>query len=416
MNEELQSAIALVETGQTETGLNNMRALVNAVDDDNKFQIASYFQEWGLIDEATAIYEKLFERYPNDSHLILQLSEISIDNDEEEKAIEWLDRIHPLDENFLSAQVLLADLYQAQGLEEVAEQKLIKASEMAPEEPVLLFALAEFYLTAGQASKALPLYKKVLHEETLAHENIELKLGEALSINGQFEEALIYYEKGIEKQPELDGLFGYAITAVQAQQPQTAIKMLEKLKGMDEHYTTLYPVLSEAYEQEGMIKEAIETLDQGINADEHNTRLYAKAAELSLKNRKDNDAAIYYRRLLNIDPENIDALKQYISLLLKQEDYEAVTVYLQNGHEDPTLTWNLAQAHKALEQDAEALELYRSIFSEFQQEPDFLYQYGELLWILGNREEAALLLKKALTLDPDNFELAAFVERIEQDF
>jgi tetratricopeptide (TPR) repeat protein len=416
MNEQLQSAIVLVETGQTETGLNKMRTLLNESDDDSKFQIASYFQEWGLIDEATEIYQRLAERYPNDSHLILQIAEISIDNDDEEKAIDWLARIHPLDENYLSAQVLLADLYQSQGLEEVAEQKLTKALEMAPHEPVLIFALAEFYSSVGEASKASSLYKKVLHVETLAHENIELKLGEALSLNGQFEEAMIYYDKGIEKQPTLDGLFGYAVTALQAEKYQTAIQMLEKLKEMDDQYTTLYPVLAEAYEQEGMIEEAIDTLDKGILADEHNARLYYKAAELSQKIHKDNEAAIYFRRLLKIDPENVAALKKYISLLIKQEDYEAVTVHLEDAHEDPALTWDLALAYKSLEQDDKALELYRTVAPEFQQEPDFLYQYGELLWLLGKKEEAAVILKKALLLDPDNYELAAFVERIEQDF
>lgn len=416
MNETLQAAIIMVETGQTEEGLTQMKRLLLTADDDTKFQIASHFQHWGLVDDATSTFSELAAKYPNDSHLMLQLAENSIENDDEENAINWLDRIHPLDENYLSAQVLLADLYQAQGLEEVAERKLLNASKMAPEEPVLIFALAEFYLSSGQASKAIPLYKKVLHDETLQHENINIRLAEALSLNGQFEEAMIYYDKGIKDQPSLDALFGYGMTAFQTGKYQTAIKYLKELKELDSQYTSLYAVLAEAYEKEGMIKDAIETLDKGILADEHNPRLYEKAAELSLSKGEDTNASIYFRRLLKLDPENVEAMKRFIGILIKQEDFESVITYLENNHEDPVLTWYLARSYKELEEDQDAEKLYHVVFDHFKEDPVFLYEYGELLWEIGKRDQALPLLKIALKFDPDNDILASFVERIEQDF
>lgn len=416
MNETLQTAVIMVETGQTEEGLKQLKTILPTADDDTKFQIASHFQSWGLIDDAISVFSVLAEKYPNDSHLILQLAENSIENDDEERAIDWLDRIHPLDENYLSAQVLLADLYQSQGLEEVAERKLINARKAAPDEPVLTFALAEFYLSSGQASLAIPLYKKVLHEESLLHENIYLKLAEALSLNGKFEEAMIYYDKGMQNHPPLDAYFGYGMTAFQAQKYQTAIKYLEKLKDMDEQYTSLYPVLAEAYEQEGMFEEALSILDKGILTDEHNSRLYFNAAQLSLKSNNENNAAVYLQRLLKLDPENVEARKQFIGILVKQEDYDSVITHLQDGHDDPVLTWYLARAYKEMEEDKQAIVLYQSIDQEFKEDPVFLYEYGELLWQMGNRENALHLLKSALEKDPGNDVLASFVERIEQDF
>ncbi len=59
----------------------------------------------------------------DEGELYILAAEIAIDLDEEEDAIEWLLEIKEEDSTFLQAQLLLADLYQLQGLDEVAEDK-----------------------------------------------------------------------------------------------------------------------------------------------------------------------------------------------------------------------------------------------------------------------------------------------------
>ncbi|MFC7391578.1 tetratricopeptide repeat protein [Scopulibacillus cellulosilyticus] len=414
---EINQAVTLVETGQHEKGLQLLKEILKTADDETAYQIAELYQDWGLIDSAEHIYNGLLKKYPNDSHLLIQLAELNIDQDKEEKAIGLLSKIHQLDENFLSAQLLLADLYQFQGLDEVAEKKLLDAYKISPNEPVLSYALGEFYLSLGEPSQAIPYYKKVLHAESLSHENVALKLGEALSLNGQFEEALIYYEKGLEKEKSLDGLFGFGMTAFQTGKFRTAITALEELKELDPQYSTLYPVLSQAYQEEGAEDEALSTLEEGIKVDEFNERLYMKAGELAAGLHEWKKAEHYYNESLKINPDNIEALKQLIEIKYEQEDYEGIIHQLENEpNDDPTTLWFLGKSHVQVEQFEQALELYHKISSYFQEDPVFLNEYGELLWQMGDREKALTYLRKAVNYDPDNQDLQAFVERIEQDF
>ncbi len=80
--------------------------------------------------------------------------------DKEEEALELLIDIEEDDPYYVCACLLMADLYQMQGLDEVSERKLLKAYEKMPDEPLVQFALAELYFTSGQYQKACRIMRK----------------------------------------------------------------------------------------------------------------------------------------------------------------------------------------------------------------------------------------------------------------
>lgn len=415
LEEQLQLAISYIESGQYEEGLEKTKAILKQADEDLSFEIALLYLEWGFSNEAYDILKKLHDRHPGHSGYTLALSEACIDLDFEDETIDYLTQIHQLDDNYLSAQVMLADLYQVQGLEEAAEQRLLQAKKTAPEEPVLTYALAEFYASSGQVSNAIELYKQVLHAETLSHENIELKLAEVLSLRGQFEEALIYYNKGIEKGESLNGLFGYAVTALQAGKPQTAITQLEKLKDMDPQYSSLYPLLAEAYEAEGALQEAVDALAEGLKLDEHNERLYLMLAKALLKLGESTNAIEPLTQLLDRDAEHLEAFKLLVEIYRENHDYETV-IQLVDGHEaadDPELIWYYANALKEEDQLEKAFPIYKEVQVYFQGDPDFLREFGELAWEMGEKRFAIRAIEKAYEHTQDQ-DLIDFLERIKE--
>ena len=69
------------------------------------------------------------------------------------------------DPSFPESLVLLADLYQMEGLYEVSEQKLLKAKELLPNEIVIDFALGELYAEQGKFTDAIRYYEKVLEKK-----------------------------------------------------------------------------------------------------------------------------------------------------------------------------------------------------------------------------------------------------------
>ncbi|MDD9148669.1 MULTISPECIES: tetratricopeptide repeat protein [unclassified Sporolactobacillus] len=412
----LETANALLASGQTDEGLRLLEDTLRDADDETIYGAASIYQQFGFLEEAEHAYETLLRRYPNDSGLLLQISDLLIDKNEENRAIEYLLKIHPLDENYLSAQVSLADLYQMEGLDEVAEKKLLGALKIAPHEPVLLLSLGEFYLSTGQARKAVDFLEAAKGKSELADQNVELKLAEALSLCGEFERSVKAYRIGLKKEKTLDGLFGYAVTATRIGYFKTAIKALEELRDLDPGYSTLYPVLAHAYEHEGSLDLALKTVEEGLEADEYNDRLYEEAGKLALKIHHSEKAAYYFKKWHEHDPENVEAVTRMAELDAQNEDYEAIIDLLAPVKpDDPMLIWFLATAYFRTDQLDQAGTYYDSCRPAFQDNPEFLQEYGEYLIETGKRKDALSVLEKAARLSPENQDLVLFVERLKQD-
>ncbi|PAF11676.1 hypothetical protein CHH61_26025, partial [Shouchella clausii] len=67
------------------------------------------------------------------------------------------------------------------------------------------------------------IYENVLRkEDIIAGINVNQRLADILSAGGAFEEALPYYEKALDDKLEINTLFSYAFTALQAGFNRTA--------------------------------------------------------------------------------------------------------------------------------------------------------------------------------------------------
>lgn len=109
-NEDLEGAHALLD-----------QAIENDSDEEH-FDLAEQLLQLGFLDEAEALYGTLLINYPGEGELLVALAEISVDRDDEDTALAYLEQVHPEDENYPRALLVLADLYQSQGLFEVTEQ------------------------------------------------------------------------------------------------------------------------------------------------------------------------------------------------------------------------------------------------------------------------------------------------------
>lgn len=404
MNIEMQEAIKLINDGKTERGIEQLKKVAEVVDHETKYQIAELYYQLGLVDLAKKIIDELIIFYPDESELVTFMAELLIDLDEEDEAIEILLEIKESDPVFLQAQLLLADLYQLQGLDEVAEQKLLNAENKVPSEPIVLFGLAEFYLSRGDYLKSIPYYKQVLpYQEELEGTNIGLRLAEAFSGSGAFEEAITYYEAGIKNGATIDEHFGYGYTALQLSLFKIAIKQFEEVIDMDESYSSLYPYLAEAYEEEGQIHEAIQIIKKGLEIDEYNEALYVQGARVSLNNRDIETGEKYLREVLAINTANFEGANILGNLLKKEarwEELEELIVYLKShGEADPQFDWFLATAKREAAESNESLELYEQVSVALFHDSDFMEEYGNALLEDGHREKAKQILTNAYQLD-----------------
>ncbi len=317
---KLDQIVQLVEQGDVERALALAEQIKQNGSDEERYTLADQLFSWGLLEEAESLIHMLLTRYPDERELQLFLAEIYTEMDKEEEALELLMDIEEDDPYYVRACLLMADLYQMQGLEEVSEQKLLKAYEKMPNEPLVQFALAELYFTNGQYEKSLLYYEQIITKtKTIAGTVIAQRIAEAYSLLGEFEQALSYYEQALNERFDAHTLFQYGFTAYQAEAYKTAIAKLSELKALDREYVPLYLFLAKSYEQEGDIQQSYEIAKEGLTIDEWNKQLLVYAGKIALKIGKREEALTYIEKALDIDPGYLEALFIQTSLLFHDE-------------------------------------------------------------------------------------------------
>jgi predicted Zn-dependent protease len=120
----LEEANRFMEDDQVDQAIDLINSHIEEATDNELFGYASFYMNWGFLLEAENILSQLLTNYPDESELKILLTDIYIEQQRDEEAIDLLNSIPKNDDAYLQALVSLADLYQAQGLYEVAEQKL----------------------------------------------------------------------------------------------------------------------------------------------------------------------------------------------------------------------------------------------------------------------------------------------------
>ncbi|MCP8968763.1 tetratricopeptide repeat protein [Ectobacillus ponti] len=414
---QLEQAVQYIEQGEVEKGLELLEEREQAGTDEEKYYVAYYYQRLGLVERALRIMEDLHTLYPDEIEFRLLLAELYVDDDREDEAIDLLSEVAEDEEGYVRTLLLLADLYQMQGLEEVAEKKLLQAQRLLPDEPIVSFGLAELYSSRGDDAKAVPYYKALLDEhDEMGGVNLSLRLAECLSALGSWEEAIPYYEAGLQEQENLHSVFGYGFTLYQAQQYQRAIPVFQKVLEQDE-MSAAYVYLAECYDQEGMKQESYATWKLALEQDKMSADLHVRFAEAAAKAGETAEAQQALQEALALDPSHLEALLQYIHLLKEDADYERVVELVgyaaEHGEADPQLIWELAHAKRELEQYSEALKHYEDAYTSFKTDAVFLEEYGRFLLEEGLRAQAREVFTQLLQLDPTQTHIEELLYNLE---
>jgi tetratricopeptide (TPR) repeat protein len=415
--ERINKIINMLENGQHNEALTEYNVVLTSGKPDEKFLLGEEMYQYGFLEEAKSLIENLLETFPEEGELLVLLGEILVEAGEDEEAILVLEKISEHDANFGQSLLLLADLYQVQGLYEVCERKLLKAKEILPDEVIIDFALGELYSEQGEVTKAMDAYEKVLKEvNDIAGVNIDQRIADLLSVSGRFEEALVHYEKAINEKLEINTLFGYAFTALQAGYYQTAIGKFNELKELDPEYHSLYLHLALAYEREGELENSLLTIQEGIKQDDFNKELFFSGGKIATKLGKVEEGEKYFREALALDPGFIEAAITLNKLFLLQERYEDIIELMTQldirEDEEPQLLWDSAVSYQKLEKFSYALDKYESAYTFFKKNETFLQDYGYFLIEEGKTDRAAEIFKQLLNEDPTNEEYSDLLERL----
>ena len=378
--------------------------------EEELLDLADYLESIGFFPQAKRIFEKLAPDYP-DSYI--SLAAIASDDGELEQAFAYLEEIQPDSDWYVAALLAKADLYQLEGLPDVAREKLAQAAELT-DEPLVIFGLAEIDLELGDFSQAIKEYAQLDNRTIFEQTGVSTyqRIGVCYASLGKFAAAIEFLEKAVEL--EYDDATVYELATILADQEEYQkanlyFKQLDTLSPDFEGYEYGYALSLHA---EHRTAEALTLAQQGLAKNPFETRLLLLASQLSYE-LHDEKAAENYLLQAQEDADDLEEIAlRLTTLYLEQERYEDILEFAEQEVDNALTRWNLARAYQALENLEKAEELYNQLARELQDNPEFLEQYVYLIRELGRFEEAKRAAASYLRLIPDDGSMQELYESL----
>lgn len=378
------------------------RALTNDTEEE-LLELADYLESIGFFPQAKRIYETLAPHYPE---AYISLAQIASEDGQVEEAFAYLEEITSDSDWYVTALLVKADLYQMEGLPDVAREKLAEAKQLS-DEPLVTFGMAEIDFELGNFNQAIKEYasldNRMIYEQTGV--STYQRIGVSYASLGQFEVAIEFLEKDLEI--EYDDAVAFELATIlydqkEYQKANLYFKQIDTISPEFEGYEYGYALSLHAEHQ---TEEALRLTQQGLSKNPFDTRLLLLASQLSYELHDEQKAEDYLLKAKD-NAEDLEEIALRLSnLYLEQERFDEVLKFEEQDIDNVLTKWNIARAYQALEQTTAALERYRLLLSDLKENPEFLEQYIYLLREMGDFEEAKHQAEHYLHLVPDDVEM-----------
>lgn len=380
-------------------------------DAETLLELAEYLESIGFLPQAREIYLQGRESYPE---VNINLAQIATEDGDIEGAFLYLDAISPESEAYLSALLVMADIYDMEGLTDVAREKLLLASKIS-DDPLVIFGLAEIELELGNFNQAIKEYAKLDNREILELTGISTyqRIGRAYASLGKFEAAIEFLEKTIEIEYDDGTIFELATILYDQGEYQKANVYFKQLDTMNPDFEGYEYIYAQSLHEENKTEEALRLVQKGLSKNEFDTNLLLTASQFSYELHDSKQAENYLLKAKDVAIDDEDVLMRLTNLYLEEKRYEDV-VTLSRDNIDSVLTkWNIAKAYQALEADKKALNLYDELATDLSDNPEFLQDYAYILREFGQKERAHQVAERYLQLVPDDVNMVGFLNENE---
>lgn len=405
-----------LERGQLEPAQKFFDQSLRQDSDELIYSLAEELYALGFLEESRRAYQQLLAKYPDEDELRTALADIAIEDGDIDDAQNYLAQIQPDSDSYLRALLVKADIYQSEGLNEASEHSLLQVEKLAPDEDIIQFALAEFYFANQAYQKAISRYRALLlkGKRDMSRVDLVARIGVAYAQIGQYDHAIGYLEQIKPELMTLDTRFQLAILYQETHRENEAIRLFNDILDVDPKYTSVYPLLGQAYTQIHQLEDAYRTYQAGLAQDETNVALYRLAGQAAEKLGDTAAAEAYYLKGLAVDGSDVATLIALTDLWLAQQRYDDVIARLTTAMAedvlDPQFYWSLARAYQAIGETDKAAENWATAAPLFQDNSAFLHDLIDWYHEQGQPEEEITALKQYLFLAPDDLDMQMRLE------
>lgn len=409
MNNSKQMLQALEEQDLTKAEHYFAKALEND-SSDLLYELATYLEGIGFYPQAKEIYLKIVEDFPE---VHLNLAAIASEDGQIEEAFTYLEEIQADSDWYVSSLALKADLYQLEGLTDVAREKLLEALTYS-EDSLLILGLAELDSELENYQAAIQAYAQLDNRSIYEQTGISTyqRIGFAYAQLGKFETATEFLEKALEL--EYDDLTAFELASLyfdqeEYQKATLYFKQLDTISPDFEGYEYGY---SQALHKEHQVQEALRIAKQGLEKNPFETRLLLAASQFSYELHDASGAENYLLTAKEDAEDTEEILLRLATIYLEQERYEDI-LDLQSEEPENLLTkWMIARSYQEMDDLDTAYEHYQELTGDLKDNPEFLEHYIYLLRELGHFEEAKVHAHTYLKLVPDDVQMQELFERL----
>lgn len=402
---------------------------------------------------AVQVMEKLAEQRSKDVGFLYMHARILIGAKQNDKAADILKKLLSIDPNYSQAMNLYVELLQDLKRGQLAEDLLYDQLHEHPEKKEwrklyakiliqnkknhhaadqfklllaenptdheLLYALGLLYLQEKQPADAQEYFQKMLAAATLDEQRNVARffLGQAEELTKNNDAAIKWYELVNGGKYYFEAKTRYV--AILASQNKLN-EALEKIKAIQangpEDEEIIIKIEGDLYTKQKRYQEAYQVYDRGLENDPDNLDLlYLRGMAAERLNRIDwceRDL----RRVLALDPDNVEALNALGYTLADatqrfEEALDLIQKALNLKPDAPHILDSMGWVLFRLQRFEEARNYLKESY-KLHNEPDIAVHLIEVLWTMGNREEARQFLKEVQSQFPDNEGLNNLVKRL----
>ena len=409
MNNSQQMLQALEEQDLAKAEHYFVKALENDPS-DLLYELATYLEGIGFYPQAKEIYLKIVEDFPE---VHLNLAAIASEDGQIEEAFAYLEEIQADSDWYVSALALKADLYQMEGLTDVAREKLLEALTYS-EDPLLILGLAELDSELENYQEAIQGYAQLDNRTIYEQTGISTyqRIGFAYAQLGKFETATEFLEKALEL--EYDDLTAFELASLyfDREEYQKAVLYFKQLDTISPDFEGYEYGYSQALHKEHQVQEALRIAKQGLEKNPFETRLLLAASQFSYELHDASGAENYLLTAKEDAEDTEEILLRLATIYLEQERYEDI-LDLQSEEPENLLTkWMIARSYQEMDDLDTAYGLYQELAGDLKDNPEFLEHYIYLLRELGYFEEAKANAQAYLKLVPDDVQMQELFERL----
>jgi len=377
---------------------------------DLLYELATYLEGIGFYPQAKEIYLKIVGDFPE---VNLNLAAIASEDGQIEEAFAYLEEIQADSDWYVSALALKADLYQMEGLTDVAREKLLEALTYS-EDPLLILGLAELDSELENYQEAIQGYAQLDNRSIYEQTGISTyqRIGFAYAQLGKFETATGFLEKALEL--EYDDLTAFELASLYFDQEeyQKAVLYFKQLDTISPDFEGYEYGYSQALHKEHQVQEALRIAKQGLEKNPFETRLLLVASQFSYELHDASGAENYLLTAKEDAEDTEEILLRLATIYLEQERYEDI-LDLQSEEPENLLTkWMIARSYQEMDDLDTAYELYQELAVDLKDNPEFLEHYIYLLRELGYFEEVKVNAQAYLKLVPDDVQMQELFETL----